>query len=69
MQNYTKKGHYSETSDSLTKKRERARFPKAVLQDMVEILRAELPHVFADTTVDQLKAIIQNYLARPGQKY
>ena len=38
-----------------------------LLQDMLEILRLEHPHVFGETTAPQLKAVIQNHLNRKEQ--
>lgn len=63
---YKERHHYSGRIDSLERKRY-ARFPKALLQDMLEILRMEHPRFFGATTIPQLKATIQKYLARKDQ--
>ena len=60
---YKRPGHYSNRIDSADRRRP-ARFPGELLQDMLEILRMEHPHVFGRTTIPQLKAIIQKYLWR-----
>jgi hypothetical protein len=60
---YKKPSHYSDRIDSLGRRRP-AHFPGELLQDMLELLRMEHPHVFARTTAPQLKSIIQKYLGR-----
>jgi hypothetical protein len=60
---YSKRGHHSETRDTSAKKRA-ALFPKELFEDMLDILRMEHPHDFEQTTISQLKASIQRYLAR-----
>ena len=60
---YTNRGHHSEGRDRAVERR-KALFPKELLEDMLDILRMEHPHVFKQTTVNQLKASIQRYLAR-----
>jgi hypothetical protein len=63
---YEEPGHYSNRIDSPGRRRP-ARFPRKLLRDMLEILRMEHPHVFGQTTVPQLKAVIQKYLDRKEQ--
>ncbi len=63
---YTNRGHHSEKRDHAVERR-RALFPKELLEDMLEILRMEHPHVFGQTTVNQLKATIQRHLARKAK--
>ncbi len=63
MPYYKKPSHYSDRIDSPGRRRP-ARFPGELLQDMLELLRTEHPHVFARTTAPQLKSIIQKYLGR-----
>jgi hypothetical protein len=63
---YPVRGHYSEQRDTIDNQR-KALFPKELLQDMLDILRMEHPHHFGQTTVNQLKASIQRYLARKGK--
>jgi hypothetical protein len=60
---YPQRGHYSENRNT-PKDDVMARFPKALLQDMLDILQMEHPQVFTQTTVEQLKANIQRHLAR-----
>jgi hypothetical protein len=60
---YPNRGHHSEKTDPAVEKR-KAFFPKELLEDMLDILRMEHPHVFEHTTVNQLKASIQRHLAR-----
>jgi hypothetical protein len=60
---YKKPSHYSERIDSPGRRRP-ARFPGELVQDMLDLLRMEHPHVFARTTAPQLKSIIQKYLGR-----
>jgi hypothetical protein len=60
---YRQRGHYSETTNK-PNDHVRARFPKELLQDMLEILRIEHPQVFARTTIDHLKATVQRHLSR-----
>ena len=60
---YTNRGHHSEGRDRAVERR-KALFPKELLEDMLDILRMEHPHVFKQTTVNQLKASIQRHLAR-----
>lgn len=60
---YLIRGHHSEKRDASLEKR-KALFPKELLKDMLDILRMEHPHVFEQTTVNQLKASIQRHLAR-----
>ena len=63
---YKERPYHSGRIDSLERKRF-ARFPKPLLQDMLDILRMEHPHIFGATTTPQLKATIQKYLARKDQ--
>ncbi len=60
---YPQPGHHSNRIDSAEVRR-LARFPGELLQDMLDVLRMEHPHFFGKTTVPQLKAVIQNHLAR-----
>jgi len=46
-----------------------AEIPKALLVDMLEILRMEHPYAFDSTTLPQLKADIRRHLARKGKKH
>lgn len=62
---YEKPGHYSRDRDPGTGQVRRAGlYPLELLKDMLGILRAEHPTYFAQTTTDQLKAVLQRYLAR-----
>jgi hypothetical protein len=63
---YSQRGNYSEKRHT-PKDDVKARFPKELLQDMLGILQMEHPHVFAQTTVDQLKANIQRHLERKAK--
>ena len=63
---YPQRGNYSEKRNT-PKDDVKARFPKELLQDMLDILQMEHPHVFAQTTVDQLKANIQRHLERKAR--
>ena len=63
---YKEPGHYSDRIDSPGPRRP-AHFPGELLRDMLEILRMEHPHVFAQTTVRQLTAVVQNYLVRKAK--
>ena len=63
---YKTPGYYSNRIDSPGPRRP-ARFPGELLQDMLEILRMEHPHVFAQTTVPQLKGVIQKHLDRKDE--
>jgi hypothetical protein len=46
-----------------------ARYPKKLIEDMLEILRMHHPGVFEKTTINQLKAAIQRHLSRkPTQR-
>jgi hypothetical protein len=63
---YKQKPHYSDRIDSPERERT-ANFPGELLQDMIELLRMEHPHVFSHTTVPQLKGAIQKYLDRKKQ--
>jgi hypothetical protein len=65
---YNEPGHYSNRIDSPGPRRP-ARFPVKLLQDMLDVLRMEHPHMFGQTTVPQLKAVIQTYLARKAHRY
>jgi hypothetical protein len=60
---YFSRGHHSERRDAAVEKRN-ALFPKELLEDMLDILRMEHPHVFDKTTINQLKARIQRHLAQ-----
>jgi hypothetical protein len=60
---YPNRGHHSEKRDRAMEERQ-ALFPKDLLEDMLDILRMENPHVFGQTTINQLKASIQRHLAR-----
>jgi hypothetical protein len=60
---YPNRGHHSEQRDRTVEKR-KALFPKELLEDMLDILRMEHPHVFGQTSVNQLKASIQRHLPR-----
>lgn len=60
---YPQRGNYSEKRNTPMDD-VKARFPKELLQDMLDILQLEHPQVFAETTVDQLKANIQRHLER-----
>jgi len=59
---YSNPGHYSERRD-VPDQRRKALFDKELLEDMLDILRTEHPQVFAQTTLNQLKASIQRHLA------
>ena len=62
---YQSPGHHSERIDSKDPQLKRpARFPQELLEDMLEILRLETPAFFQDTTLAQLKAVIQRHLSR-----
>lgn len=63
---YFQRGHYSEkrTSSSYEGK---ALFPRDLLQDMLDILQTEHPHVYEKTTINQLKANIQRHLERKAK--
>lgn len=63
---YSQRGNYSEKKNTPTDD-VKARFPKELLQDMLDILQMEHPQVFAETTVDQLKANIQRHLERKAK--
>jgi hypothetical protein len=63
---YKKPGHYSDRIDSPGPRRA-AHYPRELLQDMLELLCMEHPHVFAQTTIPQLKGVIQKYLHRKDQ--
>jgi hypothetical protein len=63
---YKEPGHYSNRIDSPGRPRP-ARFPGKLLRDMLDVLRMEHPHVFGQTTIPQLKAVIQKYLNRKEQ--
>jgi hypothetical protein len=60
---YSSRGHHSEKRDMAVVQR-KAVFPKELLEDMLDILRMEHPHIFGRATVNQLKATIQRHLAR-----
>lgn len=62
---YKEPGHYSAKIDGTAAEAKRpARVPKALLLDVLEILKMEHDYAFKDTTVDQLKADVQRYLAQ-----
>ena len=62
---YEKPGHFSEDRDRGTgQARRTALYPQELLEDMLGILRAEHPTFFAQTTIGQLKAVLQRYLAK-----
>ena len=62
---YQLPGHHSEKTDANDPKLKRpARFPQELLEDMLEILRLETPTFFQDTTLAQLKAVVQRHLSR-----
>ncbi len=64
---YQEPGHYSEHRDRAVAELDRpALSPRELLEDMLEILRMENPSWFADTTVPQIKAVIQRYLKHKG---
>lgn len=65
---YKEQGHFSDRVDAPGRSRP-ALFPRALFQDMLELLRMEHPHVFAQTTVPHLKGVIQKYLDRKRRKY
>jgi hypothetical protein len=60
---YSSRAHHSEKRDTAAVQR-KALFPKELLEDMLDILRMEYPHIFGQTTLNQLKATIQRHLAR-----
>jgi len=65
---YKSPSHYSAKLDGASVKTERpARFPKALLQDMLEILKMAHDYAFHDATLPQLKAVLQRYHAKKGQ--
>lgn len=66
VSHYQQRGNYSEKRNTPTDD-VKARFPKELLRDMLDILQMEHPQVFAQTTVDQLKANIQRHLARKAK--
>jgi hypothetical protein len=63
---YPQRGNYSEKRNTPMDD-VKARFPKELLQNMLDILQMEHPQVFAQTTVDQLKANIQRHLERKAK--
>jgi hypothetical protein len=63
---YAQRGNYSEKRNT-PMDNVKARFPKELLRDMLDILQMEHPQVFAQTTVDQLKANIQRHLERKAK--
>jgi hypothetical protein len=65
---YTSPGNYSARLDGTNAKAERpSLFQKELLQDMVEILKMEHEYAFQNATLDQLKAVLQRYLAKRKQ--
>ena len=65
---YPARGHYSEKIDLQDTVNRPARYPQALLRDMLEILRMHHPHVFENTTIPQLKAAIQRHLDRKSSQ-
>jgi len=61
---YCKPGHHFTNRDEVQQRR--AVFPKELLEDMLRVLRLELPNVFGRTTTAHLKAVIQRHLDRPA---
>ncbi len=59
---YRKPGHHLTKNDAMRMRT--ALFPKELLEDMLSILRLELPDVFGRATTAQLKAVIQRHLDR-----
>ena len=65
LPHYEKPGHYSKDHDPGTgQARRTALYPLELLEDMLGILRAEHPTFFAQTTISQLKAVLQRHLAK-----
>jgi hypothetical protein len=58
---YAKPGHFSEQRDTLAPGN--ILFSKELTLRMLDILRSEYPEEFATTTVAQLNAVVQRYLA------
>ncbi len=61
---YQSQGHYFDKTRSHVFVAPPARYPKELLNDMLEILRMHHPNVFERTTAEQLKAAIQRHLSR-----
>lgn len=61
---YQARGHHSEKIDLQDTVNRPARYPKELLEDMLEILKMHHSQVFERTTVQQLKAAIQRHLSR-----
>ena len=59
---YQKPGHYSAARDKVVTGK--ALYSKELLDDMLLILRFEHPGTFDDTTISQLKAVIQHHVER-----
>jgi hypothetical protein len=59
---YQGRVHHSEKIDLQCTVNRPARYPKELLEDMLEILKMHHPHVFEKTTSNQLKAAIQRHL-------
>ena len=65
---YKSPGHYSAKRDgTAAQAKGPALLPKALLQDMLEILKMEHDWAFDKATLPQLKAILQRYLAERAQ--
>lgn len=63
---YVDRGHFSEKRDRGSHLQRSSLYPKALLEDMLEILRLEHPWVFLNesSNTSQLKAVIQRHLER-----
>ena len=62
---YAKPGHYSQNRDQIAAGK--AQFPKEIFEDMLLILRIELPGFFDRASARQLKSVIQRYLDSRGK--